>query len=305
MSLIAQTLIAQTNTKLTNPTIVDSLVMKRDDIRRHLMNNTLMSTLTLTQPRNIMYVTRYQELFNHLIPIHTFQPKKLELPVIPKIKIEKTDSNEIKKMIRKLNIETQSFTCNHLTFDRKYDSFESDIGKVYLMQEKKDVDELIERFISVVIEVERRDKSNESAYDISEEISLNEIKKINDKIIAINNKLIEIESFFKSLKCHKCEHIMKKYLIVKETIEEMREELREERELAESLNDEVGEDKYSVESFMKKHFPTVERVLLKDICDKYKEVTGVHKTLTQMKDELESLEYKVTNVSHKYYVTRR
>ena len=280
-------LIAQTNTKLTNPTIVDSLVMKRDDIRRHLMNNTLMSTLTLTQPRNIMYVTRYQELFNHLIPIHTFQPKKLELPDIPKIKIEKNDSNEIKKMIRKLNIETQSFTCNHLTFDRKYDSFESDIGNVYLMQEKKDVE------------------SNESAYDISEEISLNEIKKINDKIIAINNKLIEIESFFKSLKCHKCEHIMKKYLIVKETVEEMREELREERELAESLNDEVGEDKYSVESFMKKHFPTVERVLLKDICDKYKAVTGIHKTLTQMKDELESLEYKVTNVSRKYYVTRK
>ena len=252
-----------------------------------------------------MFVQRYQELFNHLIPIHTFQPKKLELPVIPKIKIEKNDSNEIKKMIRKLNIETQSFTCNHLTFDRKYDSFESDIGKVYLMQEKKDVDELIDRFVSVVMNIERRDKSNEDAYTISEEISLNEIKKINDKIIAINNKLIEIESFFKSLTCHKCEHIMKKYMIVKETIEEMRQELREERELAESLNEEIGEEKYSIDSFMKKHFPTVERVLLKDICDKYKTVTGVHKTLTQMKDELDSLEYKVTNVSRKYYVTRK
>ena len=55
---------ATTNTKLTNPTIVDSFVMKRDEVRRHLMNNTLMNTLTLTQPRNIMYVTRYQELFN-------------------------------------------------------------------------------------------------------------------------------------------------------------------------------------------------------------------------------------------------
>ena len=208
-------------------------------------------------------------------------------------------------MIRKLNIETQSFTCNHLSFDRKYDSFESDIGKVYLMQEKKDVDELIDRFVSVVMNIERRDKNNEDAYDISEEITLNEIKKINDKIIAINNKLIEIESFFKSLTCHKCEHIMKKYMIVKETIEEMREELREERELAESLNEEIGEDKYSIDSFMKKHFPTVERVLLKDVCDKYKEVTGVHKTLTQMKYDLEPLGFKVTNVSRKYYVTRR
>ena len=294
-----------TNTKLTNPTNVDSFVMRRDEVRSHLMNNTLMSTLTLTQPRNIMYIQRYQELFNHLIPIHTFQPKKLDLPVIPKIEIEKTDSNEIKKMIRKLNIETQSFTCNHLTFDRKYDSFESDIGKVYLMKEKKDVDELIDRFVSVVMNIERRDKRDEDAYKISEEIGLNEIKKINDKIIAINNKLIEIESFFKSLKCHKCERMMKKYMIVKETVEEMREELREERELAESLNDEVGEEKYSVESFMKKHFPTVERVLLKDVCNKYKEVTGIHKTLTQMKDELDPLRFKVTNCKGKYYVTRR
>ena len=292
------------NLTLATPTSIDSFVMRRDDVRSHLMNNTLMSALTITQPRNIMYVTRYQELFNHLIPIHTFQPKKLELPVIPKIKIEKTDSNEIKKLIRKLNIETQSFTCNHLSSDRKYDSFESDIGKVYLMQEKKDVDELIDRFVSVIMDIERRDKNNEDAYVISEEITLNEIKKINDKIIAINNKLIEIESFFKSLTCHKCEHIVKKYMIVKETIEEMREELREERELTESLNEEIGEEKYSISSFMKKHFPTVERVLLKDVCDKYKEVTGIHKTLIQMKEE-EPLEFKVTNCKGKYYVTRR
>ena len=213
------------NLTLTTPTSIDSFVMRRDDVRHHLMNNTLMSSLTITQPRNIMFVQRYQELFNHLIPIHTFQPKKLELPVIPKIKIEKNDSNEIKKMIRKLNIETQSFTCNHLTFDRKYDSFESDIGKVYLMQEKKDVDELIDRFVSVVMNIERRDKNNKDAYKISEEIGLNDIKKINDKIIAINNKLIEIESFFKSLKCHKCERMMKKYMIVKETIEEMKSDI--------------------------------------------------------------------------------
>ena len=56
---------------------------------------------------------------------------------------------------------------------------------------------------------------------------------------------------------------------------------------------------------MKKHFPTVERVLLKDVCDKYKEVTGVHKTLTQMKGDLEPLGFKVTNCKGKYYVTRR
>ena len=227
---------------LSNSTSIDKYIMRKEQVKHHLMNNTLLSTLTLSLPQNIKYIQYYQELFNCLIPIHTFQPKKLEEPDIPKIQIEKTDTNEIKKMIRKLNIEKQ--------------------------------------------------------------ISLSDIKKINEKIIAINNKLIEIESFFKSLKCHKCEHILKKYLITKETIEEMRQELKEERELAEAFINEVAEDKYSIDTFMKKHYPSIERVLLKDICDKYKEVYGIHKTLAQMKDELEPLGFKISNVSHKYYVSR-
>ena len=289
---------------LSNSTSIDKYIMRKEQVKHHLMNNTLLSTLTLSLPQNIKYIQYYQELFNCLIPIHTFKPKKLEEPDIPKIQIEKTDTNEIKKMIRKLNIETQSFACNHLAFDRKYDSFEADIGKVYLMQEKKDVDELIDYFVYIIMNIEDKDRRNKDAYTLSQQISLSDIKKINEKIIAINNKLIEIESFFKSLKCHKCEHILKKYLITKETIEEMRQELKEERELAEAFINEVAEDKYSIDTFMKKHYPSIERVLLKDICDKYKEVYGIHKTLTQMKDELEPLGFKISNVSHKYYVSR-
>ena len=297
---------ATTNTlTLTNPTRIDKYIMRKDEVKYHLMNNTLLSVLTLSLPQNISYIQRYQELYNSIIPIHSFEPKKLEVPVIPKIQIESTDTNEIKKMIRKLNIETQSFTCNHLTYDRKYDSFEADIGKVYLMQEKKDVDDFMNRIISVVMSIEDKDRRGNDAYTLSEEITLSDIKKINDKIIAINNKLIEIESFFKSLKCHKCEHIMKKYLIVKETIEEMRQELREERELAEALNNEVAEDKYSVDTFMKKHYPSIERVLLKDICNKYKEVFGIHKTLLQMREELEPLGFKITCCKRIYYVSRK
>ena len=246
---------------ITNPTRIDKYIMRKDEVKYHLMNNTLLSVLTLSLPQNISYIQRYQELYNSIIPIHSFEPKKLEVPVIPKIQIESTDTNEIKKMIRKLNIETQSFTCNHLTYDRKYDSFEADIGKVYLMQEKKDVDDFMNRIISVVREIENKDRRGNDAYTLSEEITLSDIKKINDKIIAINNKLIEIESFFKSLKYHKCEHIMKKYLIVKETIEEMRQELREERELAEALNNEVAEDKYSEKTLSFNRKSIIERHL--------------------------------------------
>ena len=162
----------QSTTALSNPTSIDKYIMRKEQVRYHLMNNDLLSTLSLSIEENIKYIQYYQELFNCLIPIHTFQPKKLEEPEIPKIQIEKTDTNEIKKMIRKLNIETQSFSCNHLAFDRKYDSFEADIGKVYLMQEKKDVDELINRFIHIIMNIEDKDRRNKNAYKLSQEITL-------------------------------------------------------------------------------------------------------------------------------------
>ena len=61
----------------------------------------------------------------------------------------------------------------------------------------------------------------------------------------------------------------------------------------------------SVDAFMKKHFPAVKRVLLKDIFDKYKEVIGVDITIMQMREELETLGFKIANVSRKYYTTRK
>ena len=75
-SFSKEKLIAQTDIKLTNPTNIDLFHMRKDEIRRHLMNNTILNTLQLTHPINVVYVTRYQELFNHIIPIHTCQPKK-------------------------------------------------------------------------------------------------------------------------------------------------------------------------------------------------------------------------------------
>ena len=83
-------------------------------------------------------------------------------------------------------------------------------------------------------------------------------------------------------------------------------DLFEEQELDDTLKKEdKQEDDDSVDAFMNKHFPAVKRVLLKDICDKYKEVTGVRITLMQMREELEPLGFKITNVSRKYYATRK
>ena len=59
-----------TNTyDITNPTRIDKYIMRKDEVKYHLMNNTLLSVLTLSLPQNISYIQRYQELVDPLLSL--------------------------------------------------------------------------------------------------------------------------------------------------------------------------------------------------------------------------------------------
>ena len=303
------TCLIKSATDLLTATPTNKYEIKVDLVSDAIKTGDITQIINVQRADNKGYVEHYNELIQKIIPIHSFKPKKLIIPVIPKIQIENTDTLDIKKMIRKTNLKTQSFTCDHTKHDKKYDSFESDIGKVYLMKEKKEVDTFMSDLARVLLRIEEKDSRNKSAHNISENIMLSDIKKVNDKIIAINNELIQIESFYKSLTCHKCDHIVKLHAATVEIVNEMREEIREEMELSQKLceeaDEDIAEDKYSIVKFMQKHYPTIERLPLKDICDKYKEVFGIKKTLLEMKAILEEqTNYKISNVSRKYFVTK-
>jgi hypothetical protein len=42
------------------------------------------------------------------------------------------DTTDIKKLIRKINIKTQTFECDHRKCDKAYYKFESDVAQIYL-----------------------------------------------------------------------------------------------------------------------------------------------------------------------------
>ena len=258
-------------------------------------------------------------------------PRKLVEAKVPRIEIQPTDTKEIKRMIDKLNIKTQSFTCNHRKQDEMFYRFEADIGKIYVSNEYKAVEAFYERIALLVsraisddhslVELECRrkqrnmimddsddDDEDYSVYSYSNSITLDTIIELNRKVTAVNNALIEIQSKFEALRCHKCEGILKEYEITSEIIERLRREQREADELAEILrneNDEhVADDKYDLGKFLAKHFATTERILLKDIVSKYKEVTGISKTLVEMKESICQHGWKVSNVSRVFYAVR-
>ena len=258
--------------------------------------------------RNQEFVDRHLEIVDSLHPFRSFKPTKLIRPTIPEVEILKTDTPEIKKMIRKLNIKTQSFFCDHNKFDKKFNSFEADLGKVFLCEEMNAINSFYETITSVMRSIMNCDRENKSAYGQFEFINVNRIEHINRKILAVNNKLIELEATYKDLKCHKCESMVREYEITLRTINQMREEHAEELEMAEQLraeeDDVIAEDTYNINKFMTRHYPSMNRIPLRDICDKYKEVFNIKKTLKEMSEELTKYGWRVTNSKNIFYANR-
>jgi len=88
----------------------------------------------------------------------------------------------------------------------------------------------------------------------------------------------------------------------------MREEHAEELEMAEQLraeeDDVIAEDTYNINKFMMRHYPSMNRIPLRDICDKYKEVFNIKKTLKEMSEELTKYGWRVTNSKNIFYANR-
>jgi len=75
-------------------------------------------------------------------------------------------------------------------------------------------------------------------------------------------------------------------------------------EIIESDENIIAENTYDVKKFMMKHYPTINRIPLRDICDKYKEDFGLKKTLPEMKEELTKIGWRVPVNSNKYFANR-
>jgi len=182
-------------------------------------------------------IERFIGLCRQVVPLVVPVPRKLTEAKVPYLEIQPKDTNEMRKMIDKLNIKTQSFTCNHRKIDEMYYRFEADIGKIYVSDDYRIVEEFFERVAGVIRSVKMDDErlsikeeesrkaicytANKRKYDDDDDsddepsyvypvtsygvdITIKNVLEINKRITAINNELIKVAATFESLRCHKC-----------------------------------------------------------------------------------------------------
>ena len=272
-----------------------SFAQKQEQIKESIRENTLCSTVVCKSEPNQKQLLDVQNIYNSLPSLLQPKKKKLEKPSIKKIEILKTDTQEIKNIIRKINRKTQTFRCDHNKIDKKFHSFESELAKIYSSPDIKIVNDFMSSLLHEINQIINKDNKDKT-YQIN--IVPSQLKKAQDAVISINGKINELNSFFESLTCVKCEKIIAEYEYALEEVDELRQEQQE-------LLATVAEDKYSIKTFMSQQFPSMNRIKLSDVCNKYKELYGLHKTQAEMTEALEETQsFRVSNVKNIKYVNR-
>ena len=264
--------------------------------------------------KNKKYIEKINDILQKLPKLVDFVKVKPVIPEFDEIEVLKTDSNEIKKFIRKANYDFLGFHCNHKDFDKQYDRVDSEIAKLFESNEYKQYDGMIESFVSVIYNIIRADylvynklvKPNK--YDDELRIKVRNLemdaKKIVDLIIKINAKVISVNANVRP-SCPKCNATVRKYNYVLKEVQRMREELHEQEEIDREYEEKPAEEKFSMKKFMDDNYPTIERFLLSDVKEKYKKTLGVNLTIPKMKEQIEATnKFKVTNCKGKFYVSR-
>ena len=232
--------------------------------------------------------------------IHQTKPFEATFDEIP---VRQTDSAEIKKFLRKMNVQFIGYYCNHNTIDEKCDKVvmnTSDLLESELFEEYK---QFIERYASCIYDVfvyywydlennnAQRNEINELHVDYSTLMKIRVcINKLNTKIYNINSQ--------SNKRCARCESMQKLFDYTLREVQRMRSEQEE-------LNRQFNETDYDMTKFMQHNYPNIDRLLLKDVQQRYSKEFGQKLTFAQLTEKIEQTgKWKVTNVSRAYYVNR-
>ena len=85
--------------------------------------------------QNTIYVKDVFEIFQALPTINKMIQSKPEIPIFEQILVEKTDSAEIKKFIRKVNNDMIGYSCNHNGIDEKVNKVFKNAVNIYRTEE--------------------------------------------------------------------------------------------------------------------------------------------------------------------------
>ena len=273
-------------------------------------NNYSIEKYDVEQPNNNATIRYLFKVVSNLPPLLNVTQTKPTIPVFDTIEVLPTDSVEIQKFIRKVNFTFVGYYCNHITIDEKCDKVFKNITE--LLDSKhyeifKDFMDTCCSIIERIFHAYETDKfyNYKSIKDFHEiPFSIFEAKKllqVKNAILHLNAEITVINSKTNK-KCSKCEAIQRKYNYCLFEIDRMRK-LKAEQD---RLDEMIGEEQYDILEFMSKHFPTIERLPLKDVQDKFYAVHKIKYTIAQFSEKLTATnKFFVTNVHRTFYVNRK
>lgn len=260
--------------------------------------------------KNNKYVRDIFTMFSKLPKLMPVSQTKPFEPIFAEIPVMKTDNVKITDFLRKMNLDFIGYYCNHNTLEEKCDKVYKSTEDLLKDEKFKRYKEFVERYVDIIYGIFIyfwRDLENKYEHESLRQkvvsdftINFKEKTKIHNTICKLNLDIADINSR-SNKRCSRCEAKQRLYEYTLREVQRMRDEQEEQ----ETIDRKFDENDYDIQKFMQNNFPNVERLLLKDVQQRFTKEFGQKLTFAQLTEKLEQTgKYKITSVSRTMYVTK-
>ena len=263
------------------------------------------------------------DIYKSLPKINDLQSLKPVEPVFDIIETDRSDSLDTQKFIRKTNFEFVGYHCNHSTLNEKSDAIFKNTTDIYNSSEYRQYSDFVRELGELIgrIIVDFHEDESSSSDDYSDDlygccnwfptyeqsslkVDSSKVKATIEAVIQLNGKIASCNS--KSVKkCSRCEAAKRKYEYCLREINRMRNDFKEQQQIDKQFKDQPGEMKYDIDKFMNENYPTIKRIPLSDVQERYKAVFGLFVKQDDLTTMIESTKrFNITNTKNKRYVNR-
>ena len=277
--------------------------------KRRIMNDLLNndydpSFYDVKNEHNNKYIKDVFTMISSLPKLDAISQTKPIESTFDEIPVRQTDSAEIKKFLRKLNVQFIGYYCEHGTVNEKCDKVVMNTSDLLESETFEEYKQFIERYASCIYDVfvyywydmennnTQRSEINELHVEYSTLMKMRLcINKLNTRIYTINSQ--------SNKRCARCEAKQKLYEYTLREVERMRTEQEE-------LDRQFNETDYDMAKFMQNNYPNIDRFLLKDVQQRYIKEFGQKLTFAQLTEKIEQTgKWVITKTHNVPYVNRK
>ena len=226
-------------------------------------------------------------------------------PEFEEIEVLKSDTVEIKKFIRKMNLEFIGFYCNHKRNDQECDLVFKKVADIYESKEYSALVSFIENLSHCVWQIRHYDNINKKWNDDQLLPLAKDIKNLVNDLTKLAGNISKYNASMNP-DCSRCKAEVRKYNYVLKEVKRMREENEEVKRMREEIdNNKEVRTPQTIKEFIVERFNGIDRFKLSEVKESYKKLFNITKTYAELKEEIENIGgYKVTNCQRILYVSK-